>query len=109
MMYVKVYSYRIQPGKVKDFLDIQERADRIYKKHATYRVVHLQKVDDPCQWLEIQWYQDEAAYRRGVDLVNAEPEIKQLWQEFQSLLDLADNTVIEEHYNQIRSEDNLSI
>jgi len=109
MMYVKVYSYRIQPGKVKEFLDIQERAGRVYKKHAKYRVVLMQKVDDPCQWLEIQWYQDEAAYRRGVDLINAEPEIELLWQEFQMLLEPVDDTVIEEYYNQIRSEDNLSI
>ena len=108
MMYVKVYSYRIQPSKIKDFLDIQERAGLIYKRHVAYNVVHLQKQDDPSRWLEIHWYPDEATYRRSIDLINDEPEIEKLWQKFQALLDPDDRTIIEEHYDQIRSEDNLS-
>lgn len=106
-MFVKVYRYRIQPASTKEFLHIQERADRIYKKHVAYRVIHLQMRDDPCQWLEIQWYQNEAEYRRSIDLINAEPEIQLLWKEFQTLLDPDDETVIEEYYDQIRAEDNL--
>ena len=107
-MFVKVYSYRIKPARVKDFLNIQEQAADIYRKHAAYRVVHLQKQDDPCQWLEIQWFEDEAAYRRSMDLINDEPEIERLWQKFQTVLDPGDNAITEEYYNQIRTEDNLS-
>lgn len=106
-MFVKVYSYRIKLSKTQEFLDIQERAKHIYEKHIAYRAVHLQKNDDPCRWLEIHWYPDEAVYRRSMDLINAEPEIEQLWKEFQALLDPEDKTITEEYYYQVRSEDNL--
>jgi len=106
-MFVKVYRYRIKPARVKEFLSVQERAADIYRKHAAYRVVHLQKQDDPCQWLEIQWFEDEAAYRRSMDLINGEPEIERLWHKFQTVLDPEDKTIIEEFYDQIRAEDNL--
>jgi hypothetical protein len=107
-MFVKVYHYHIRPGKTGEFLDIQERTGRIYQKHVAYRAVHLQKLDDPHQWLEIHWYPNEAVYRRSMDLINSEPEIKQLWQEFQALLHPEDKTISEEYYNQIRSEDSLT-
>jgi hypothetical protein len=106
-MFVKVYSYRIRPARAKEFLRIQERAGHIYRKHVAYRAVHLQKRDDPCQWLEIQWYSDEAAYRRSMELINAEPEIERLWREFQTVLDPEDRTIVEEYYNQMRAEGNL--
>jgi hypothetical protein len=104
MMFVKVYRYHIRPDKTKEFLSIQERAGEIYRKHVSYRAVYLQSQDDPGLWLEIQWCSDEAAYRRAMDLINAEPGIKKLWQEFQGLLDPEKPNVQEECFHQIRSE-----
>ncbi len=103
-MFVKVYRYHIQPDKIKEFLDIQERAGRIYKRHVSYRAVFLQSQDDPGLWLEIQWCGDENTYRKAVTAIDAEPEIKQLWREFQALLDPNDPVVQEERFEQTRAD-----
>lgn len=107
-MFVKVYRYRIKQEKIEEFLDIQRRACQIYQKHVTYRAVHLQRHDDPSHWLEIHWYPDQATYHHSMDLINAEPEIERLWQEFQTVLDPKDTAIYEECYEQVRSEGNLS-
>lgn len=106
-MFVKVYRYRVQPDKTKEYLAIQERAGQIYQKHVRYRAVYLRSQEDPGLWLEIHWYPDEKTYRRAMDLINAEPAINQLWQEFQATLDPDEPEIHEEYYEQIRSEDSL--
>lgn len=103
-MFVKVYRYRIQSDKTQEFLLIQERASRIYRKHVSYRAVYLQSQDDPSLWLEIQWCDDEETYRRAMEVINSEPEIKELWKEFQSLLDPNDPVVQEERFEQVRAD-----
>ncbi len=106
-MFVKLYRYRVQPEKIKEYHVIQERAGQIYQKHVRYRAVYLRNQNDPGLWLEIHWYPDEETYRRSMDLINAEPEIKQLWREFQTTLDPNDPEIHEEYYSQVRSEDTL--
>jgi hypothetical protein len=103
-MFVKVYRYHIRPEKTEEFFDIQERAGKIYRKHISYRVVYLESKDDPGLWVEIQWCSDENAYRRAMASINAEPGIKELWQEFQTVLDPEKPDIQEECFNQIRSE-----
>ena len=105
-MFVKVYRYHIRPDKTEEFLNIQQRAGEIYRKHVSYRAVYLKNQDDPGLWLEIQWCSDEDVYRRAMESINAEPAIKELWQEFQLLLDPEKPGVQEERFEQIRAEDN---
>lgn len=100
-MFVKVYRYRVQSGKEEKLLSIQERANRVYSKHIPFRAVFLRKLRDPATWMEIHWYPDERIYRRGMDLVNSEPEISQLWEAFQGILDPDDSEIHEEYYDQI--------
>ena len=107
-MFVKVYRYHVQHDKTEQYLAIQERAGQIYQKHVRYRAVHLRSQDDPGLWLEIHWYPNEETYRRSMDLINAEPAIKQLWLEFKATLDPDDKEIHEEYYEQIRSEDSLT-
>lgn len=107
-MFVKMYHYRILPGKTEQCLAIQQRAGRIYDKHIGYRVAILRSREDPKQWLEIHWYPNEETYRRGMDLINAEPEINRLWHEFQETLDPTDPTIREEFYEQLLFEDSLT-
>jgi hypothetical protein len=106
-MFVKIYHYHIRPDKTEEFLRIQERASKIYRKYISYRCVYLRDRDNPGLWLEIQWCCDEDTYRSAMDSINAEPEIERLWQEFQALLDPSDRTIREEYYEQVHSEDNL--
>ncbi|MFQ5820430.1 MAG: hypothetical protein ACE5I5_10625 [Candidatus Heimdallarchaeota archaeon] len=107
-MFVKVYRYRIQPEKTKRFLAIQERAGKIYQKHIRHRVVILRSRKDLNLCLEVHWYPDEDTYRRGIDLINAEPMIDQLWEEFQATLDPNDPTVHEEYYEQLWFDNSLT-
>jgi len=107
-MFVKIYRYRVQPEKIEDYLGIQERAGKIYQKHVHYRAVYLRSQDDPYLWQEIHWYPDEETYHRSMELINAEPEIKQLWREFQATLDPNDPEIHEEYFEQIRYEDSLT-
>ncbi len=93
--------------KTDEFLYIQKRAGQICQKHVKYHGAPLQKADDVGHWLEIHWYPDEDAHQRSTDLINAEPKIRQLWQEFQAVLDPEDNKITEECCSQVRSEDNL--
>jgi hypothetical protein len=104
-VFVKIYRYHIQPNKTERFLDIQKRAGKIYSKHVSYRAVYLKNQENPGMWLELQWYADEDMYRKAMSLINAEPGIKKLWQEFQEILDPNDPEIQEEYYEQIRSED----
>jgi len=104
-VFVKIYRYHIRPNKTEEFLDIQKRAGKIYRKHVSYRVVYLKNKEDPRMWLEIQWCADEDTYRQAMNLINAEPGIKRLWQEFQEILDPSDPEIHEEYYEQIHSED----
>ncbi len=106
-MFVKVYRYRIPPEKTNNVLTIQRRVDQLYKKHIHYRVVILKSTKDPSLWLEIHWYPNEEAYHRGIELINAEPTVSQLWQEFLQNLDPKDPTIYEEYYNQLWFEENL--
>lgn len=107
-MFVKTYHYRILPEKTEQCLAIQQRAGQIYDRHVRSRVVILKSREDPKQWLEIHWYPNEEIYRRGMNLINAESEIDQLWQEFQETLDPAEPTVQEEFYEQLLFEDCLT-
>ena len=106
-MFVKIYRYHIRPDKAKEFLDIQKRAGEIYRKHVSYRVVYLKSQKDPGTWLEIQWCAVEDTYRKAIDLINAEPGIKRLWQEFQAVLDPKDPKIQEEYYEQVLSENSV--
>jgi hypothetical protein len=108
-MSVKVYRYHIRPDKTAEFLDIQQRAGEIYRKYVSYRAVYLKSQDDPGLWLEIQWCSDEDAHRRAMESINAEPAIKQIWQEFQMILDPEKPKIEEEYFEQVHSEGNSSL
>ena len=100
-MFVKVYRYHIPPAHIQRFLLLQQSADRIYRRYADYRVVFLQSQSEPGTWLEIHWYPDGAKHNQVMLQIQHEPEINQLWQEFQSLLDPAHRDIEEESFQQV--------
>ncbi len=100
-MFVKIYSYRVDPEKAEEMLSVQKRASRLYAKHVTSRFALFRHRDDPCQWLEMQWYADESAYNDAVSTINADPETPQLWQAFRETLDPTGQTISEDAYEQV--------
>jgi len=102
-MFVKVYKYKIQPNKLEQFLRIQEEAAKIYSRYIpSYGSINLRNCKNPKQMLEISWYSDEKTYREGLHKVNADPHIDKLFQEFKTLLDPDDPSILEEEYEQVR-------
>jgi hypothetical protein len=106
-MFVKVYRYRVQPEKTEEYLSIQEKAGKIYRKHIRYRSLHLRNRSDPGLWLEIHWYPDEETYRESIDKIDADPDIDRLWTEFQAVLDPMDLDISEENFEEVLNEENL--
>jgi hypothetical protein len=100
--YVKMYRYRIHPDKADPCLELQERAHRHFGEHVHYHVVHLRSAANPCEWLEIHWYPDEATYREGMKTLEALPETRALWDEFQTFLDPPHQEIEPEYFQRFR-------
>jgi len=100
--FVKVYRYRIRPQHAEYCLALQDRAHKIYSAVVHYHVVHLRNKENPCEWLEIHWYPDEETYRRGMRILESLPEAAELWREFRSLLEPAEQGIVPEYYERLR-------
>ncbi len=100
--FVKIYRYRIDPSNAERCLELQERAHTMFAEHIHYHVVHLRSRVDPAEWLEIHWYPDEASHRSGMQQLQSMPEITQLWDEFQTLLDPPHQPIIADYYERLR-------
>jgi hypothetical protein len=92
----KIYQYRISSERWNEFIEIQKRADILYKKHISYEVVYIQSHDIVGKITEIQTYPDRATAIKAEELINLEPELKNLFDKFCSLLVSSDNKIIEE-------------
>ncbi len=86
-MFVTTFRYRVRPEKLGDYLDVQRRAGEIYSQFVPNPPTFLQSAHDPCQWLELHWYADEATYKLVRLQLSQHPDIPSLWQAFQATLD----------------------
>lgn len=100
-MFVKTYSYRVQPDKLQEMLTIQQRASQAYARHVSVRSVLLKDQDDPDRWLEIQWFPDEQVFKKGMVAINSDEEISELWEAFQNTLAPGEQIIVEETFEQI--------
>ena len=107
-MFVKMYRYRIRPDREKQYLAIHDRAAQIYRKHVRFREVHLKSPGDPGTWVELQYYEDEQTYLNTIKVIEAEPEIGELFQKFQDVIDPAHTGVKEEQFELARVYDYLA-
>jgi hypothetical protein len=99
-MFVKVYQYHIQQGKVKEYFEIQQKASEIYRKYINSQTTYLNSKADPTKWLEISRYENEEEYYKSMKLVNEEEEIQELFKRFQSLLVTDKKEIMEEDFTQ---------
>ena len=96
-MFVRVSRYRVLPDYSSHYQAIQERAREVYRQHEENRTSYFQSTTDPCIWLEVHWYPDEAACRRVSAAIHADPQIARLWNEFQATLDPDFPMIVEEY------------
>jgi hypothetical protein len=82
-------------------LSIQQRASQAYTRHVQFRSTLLRDRQDPNRWLEIQCYADEASFKMGMEAVNADPEIAELWEAFREMLEPPDQIIKEMTYEQV--------
>lgn len=100
-MLLKLYSYHVHPDRIQDMLAIQQQASHVYARHVACRFALLRHREDRSRWLEIQWFPDEQSYKNGMEAVDADPEISELWEAFQETLDPDDRAITEEMYEQV--------
>jgi hypothetical protein len=84
--FVKAYRYRLRPEAASACVNAWARAQAIYERHVPMTSVHLQSTEDPEVWLELNSFPDEEAYRRGIELVNADPDHDAVWREVEAAL-----------------------
>lgn len=85
-MFVKIYEYHIKKDMEVFFLEIQEKATRIYNEYLSCEVMYLKSLEDETLWLEIARYCSEEEYLNNIHNVNGEPVIKELFELFESCL-----------------------
>jgi hypothetical protein len=95
-MFVRICRYRVLPEMLEEHLAVQRRASAIYRRFLPEEPAYFQSQNDPCEWVEIHPFRDEASCRESTDRINREPEIISLWQEFQAMLDPTSPPVMEE-------------
>ncbi|MFB5087746.1 hypothetical protein PGC35_11075 [Psychrobacillus sp. PGGUH221] len=94
-MYVKIYQYHIQKDKEEEYLYMQQKAIAIYERYLDVHIMFLNSKDDVTKWVEIARYKDEEEYKKSINIINHEKEIKELFTLFQSFL-VADKSEIKE-------------
>jgi hypothetical protein len=81
-MYVKIYRYRLKPGREQEYLEIQNEAERIYSHFIQKQTLFLQSSEDREVWQEIHIYKEKKSYTDTVSLVDQQPEIQVLYNRF---------------------------
>ena len=85
-MFVKIYEYHIQKDKEVFFQEIQEKTIQVYNQYLSCEVMYLKSIDDETMWLEISKYYSEEEYLIGIQKINTEPVIRELFEQFESCL-----------------------
>lgn len=103
-MLIKIDRYRVRPDQLDRHQAIQTQVEALYRRLIHQPCLLLRSQDDPCRWVSIHWYPDEAAYHRRMKLMNAAPEAGALWQALQSTLDPNSPHIEEEYYDPVSVE-----
>lgn len=85
-MYVKIYEYHIKKEYEATFFEVQKQVSRIYKKYVSCNIKYLQSVHDATLWMEISEFNREEEYLQGMEQVNKDPLIQELFKLFETCL-----------------------
>ena len=83
---MKIYEYHIKEDMESVFIDIQEKALKIYKEYISCDVMYLKSLEDKTKWMEVGIYNCEEEYENSMKKINKEPLIQQLFQQFELCL-----------------------
>ncbi|QDP42229.1 hypothetical protein [Radiobacillus deserti] len=100
-MFVKKYEYHIKEDQIEKFLDIQEKAGEIYSQYFHFQTMYLQHKHDSTKWMEITRYNSEVEYKKCMEMMKGNKELKELYESFQHLL-LNQNEMIEEEFTEVK-------
>jgi hypothetical protein len=99
-MYIKTFHYKLKPDVNEDFLALQKEIDSLYQRHVHYEIEFLQDDKDPTKWVEVHYYATRQDYQEGREKMNTLPEMKTLWDKFQTLLDPHHTEIEEEEFEE---------
>ena len=86
-MYIKLFKYILQPGKMEDFLELQKEVNGLYQKFAKVEFELLRDEDRPGACVEIQYYENRESCEKAAAGLRNEPHGKELWERFLTMLD----------------------
>ncbi|MBM3291206.1 hypothetical protein FJY84_00845 [Candidatus Bathyarchaeota archaeon] len=85
-MFVAVYTYNIPAEKAKQFISLEKKAIKIYLEKGCTAVEIYRGMKDNTHWLEINRFQDFDHYNEVLKLINDDPQMIQLFEEFLKLI-----------------------
>jgi hypothetical protein len=88
-MFLRIFTYRVQPQLRDRHLAIQQRAAKFYKQHLSRPPRYFRSATDPNVWVELHEYPDRATCKRIADDIAKNKELAGLWAEFQGTFDPA--------------------
>jgi hypothetical protein len=88
-MFLRIFTYRVQPQLRDRHLAIQQRAAKLYKKHLDRSPRYYRRAGDPNVWVELHEYPDRATCKHIADAIAKDKDLAGLWGEFQGTFDPA--------------------
>ncbi len=95
-MFVTTFRYRVLATKLRQFLELQHRAETLYQAEKGRRVLYLRNTNDRCQWMELHFFADEAAHSASLERWQQDENMLRLWEEFRQVLDPTFPTGVED-------------
>ena len=81
-MFAVVYHYRIPLEKTHEYVHLEKQAIKIYLESGCSGVEIFRDADDPSRWMEINRFEDREHYERVIGVVDEDPRIRKLFEEF---------------------------
>jgi hypothetical protein len=88
-MFLRIFTYRVQPQLRDRHLAIQQRAAKLYKRYLDRPPRYFRRSSDNNVWVELHEYPDRATCKRIADAIDKDKELATLWSEFQGTFDPA--------------------
>jgi hypothetical protein len=100
-MFIKTYTYRILPDKIKEFLALQREANAFYRERVDFNVEYLESDRIPGEIVEIQYFADRQTCEKAKRELEADPRSLELERRFETMLDPHAPPVREEEFEQL--------
>jgi len=85
-LFTVVYHYKIPIEKTRDYIQLEKQAIKIYLECGCSGVEIYRDAIYPARWMEINRFEDREHYQRVVGVVDEDPRMRELFEEFKSIL-----------------------